>query len=63
MMKAVIDAETCIGCGLCEQLAPDVFKMEEDKAVVAIADDIPEDQLTDAQSGAEQCPVTCITIS
>ena len=61
-MKAVIDQETCIGCGLCEQVAPDVYVMEGDKAKVVV-EDVPEDKEADAQSAAEQCPVTCITVS
>ena len=61
-MKAVIDAEACIGCGLCVQVAPDVYEMQGDKAVV-IMDDIPEDKSEDAKSAADQCPVAAIVIS
>ena len=33
MMKAFVDKETCVGCGLCAGTAPDVFRMnDEDKA-------------------------------
>ena len=35
-MKAVVDKETCTGCGLCEQTCPEVFKMEDDKAVAYV---------------------------
>ena len=32
-MKAVVDQEECIGCGLCADTSPDVFKMNDaDKA-------------------------------
>jgi ferredoxin len=61
-MKAVIDADMCIGCGLCAQVAPEVYEMQDDKAIV-IGDDIPEDKVEDAKSGADQCPVTAIVIS
>jgi len=61
-MKAVIDADTCIGCGLCAQVAPDVYEMQGDKAVPKM-DDIPEDKAEDAKNGADQCPVTAIKIS
>lgn len=27
-MKAVVDKETCIGCGLCPSICPEVFSMD-----------------------------------
>ena len=61
-MKAVVDQETCIGCGLCAEVAPDIYEMRGDKAVVKM-DEIPEDKAEDAKNGADQCPVTAIIIS
>ncbi len=61
-MKATVDQELCIGCGLCAQVAPEVYEMKDDKAV-AIVSEIPEDMEEDAQNGADQCPVTAITIA
>lgn len=26
-MKAIVDENTCISCGLCENLCPEVFKL------------------------------------
>ncbi len=61
-MKAVVDMDACIGCGLCAQVAPDVYKMEDDKAVVTMAE-ISEDMAEQAQSGSDQCPVNAIAVS
>ena len=33
-MKAIVDEETCIGCGLCAETCPEVFEMVDDKAHV-----------------------------
>lgn len=61
-MKAVIDAAVCIGCGLCAQIAPEVYEMQGDKAVTK-GESVPEGQEESAQSGADQCPVNAISIS
>ena len=61
-MKIVVDEGACIGCGLCVQVAPDVYEMQGEIAVVK-AGDIPEAQADDAKNAAEQCPVSAITVS
>jgi len=60
-MNVTVDAEKCIGCGLCAQVAPGVFEMKEDKAVVVSG--IAEDKAEEAKNGAEQCPVVAIDVS
>ena len=61
-MKAIIDADTCIGCGLCADTCPAVYKMEGDKAI-AIVDTVPGGEEECAKKGAEECPVEAIKIS
>jgi len=48
----------CIGCGTCEALCPDVFKINaEGKAEV-----IKQDNLSCAKNAAESCPVQAIEV-
>jgi len=60
-MKIKIDADACIGCGLCVQVCADVYEMEGDKAVVKMGN-VPEDKADDAKNAADQCPVNAISV-
>lgn len=59
-MKAKV-LDTCVACGLCIDLCPDVFQMGDDIAEV-IVDEIPADKESLAQQSAEECPVDAIEI-
>ena len=60
-MKAIVDKEACVGCGLCVNMCDDVFKMEDDKAIV-IGGSIPENILDSAKEAASSCPVEAVKI-
>lgn len=60
-MKAWVDPQVCIGCTLCTQICPEVFRMEQDKAV-AYREPFSDTLKQACQNAAEQCPVSAITI-
>ncbi|HPZ08947.1 MAG TPA: ferredoxin [Candidatus Eremiobacteraeota bacterium] len=60
-MIAKIDSDICIGCGLCESICPEVYRMEEDKAVVYVTV-VPADAEEACKKASDECPVTAITI-
>lgn len=60
-MRANVDPEKCIGCTLCTQVCPEVFKMDDDKSV-AYMNPVPEEVKHACKEAADQCPVNAITI-
>ncbi len=61
IMKAIIDTEACVGCALCANMCAEVYKMEDDKAII-LGDSIPDDILESAKEAATSCPVEAIKI-
>ncbi|MEW5951591.1 MAG: ferredoxin [Elusimicrobia bacterium] len=57
-MKASVDKDTCIGCGLCVNDCPEVFEMQGDKAVVK--SDVPAGKEDSCKTAAANCPVQAI---
>ena len=62
-MHAMVHRETCIRCGLCPSLCPEVFDLPEGESAQVIADPVPENCLVQAQSAADSCPVGAIHTS
>jgi len=61
-MKVTIDADACVGCGLCASSCSEVYVMEGDKAVV-IGSVVPKEAEQTAKQAADDCPVTAIVVS
>lgn len=60
-MKARVNEDLCIGCGACEAVCPEVFRLEGDKAKV-IVDTVPSYQEEAVLDAAASCPVTAIEV-
>lgn len=60
MAKVTVDTATCVGCGLCEQSCPEVFKIEGDGIAHVLAQSCSTCNL---QETADQCPVNAIKVS
>mgnify|MGYP000935022828 CR=1 FL=1 len=61
-MKASVNQEICIGCGLCASICPEVFVLGDQMTSQVIADPVPESAEEAARNAAESCPVEAITL-
>lgn len=61
-MKAKVNPETCIGCGLCPSICEQVFSMNDDDLAEAIEAEIPSEYIDDAKEARDSCPVSAIDI-
>ena len=57
-MEVDIDRDGCIGCGVCEQVCPEVFRIAEDGLSEVIADPKGFEDLV--KEAADSCPVEVI---
>lgn len=56
--KLVVDKETCIGCGTCVALCPEVFELKEDGKSEVINQGACAS--CDCEAAIEQCPTQSI---
>lgn len=61
-MRAEIDRDGCISCGLCESTCPEVFRMADDGLAEVYVDAIPSEMEDSASEARDNCPVSVISI-
>jgi ferredoxin len=62
IMKASIDRDGCISCGLCTTICPKVFRMADDGLAEVYVDVVPEEVEDSAKEAEENCPVEVISV-
>jgi len=60
-MNAMVNQGACDGCGLCEEICPDIFRMEKGKATIGVVQ-IPPDRVFSCYLTAQRCPVQAIVV-
>lgn len=66
---AIVNQETCIGCGNCEGIAPDIFDLDED-GLAFVKNDLNQGSVPISESivdklaeAIEECPTDSIVVS
>lgn len=58
-MRAFVDQDACIGCGLCTGVAPEVFRMNDAGRAEAFAD-VTGRNKPDVDAAIDGCPASAI---
>ncbi|MDD2234085.1 MAG: ferredoxin [Desulfitobacteriaceae bacterium] len=61
-MIAKVDKDTCIGCGACPSICPEIFRMNDDGLAEAFVNPVPTSSEEAAHKAADGCPVEAIHI-
>lgn len=61
LMKAFIDRDGCISCGLCMDICPDVFEFADD-GLADVKQEPTRSNIHKAHEAAESCPVQVISV-
>jgi ferredoxin len=60
-MKVKVDKDLCAACGPCEEICPEIFKIEDDVAIVQM-DVVPKELEEKARRAVDECPTGAIII-
>lgn len=61
-MEAIIERNGCLGCGLCSEACPAVFRMDDEGLAEVYKKPIPPEDEKAALNASDSCPVSVITI-
>lgn len=61
-LRVIVDRSRCCGYGLCAQLCPEVYKLDENGLVYVESESIPSGLEEEAMEGAAACPAEALII-
>ena len=61
-LRVVADRSKCCGYGLCAQMCPEVYKLDEGGLVYLASDIVPAGLEEEAREGASACPAEALAI-
>jgi ferredoxin len=60
-MNITIDRDACIGCGSCVEIAPEVFRLDDEEKAIVLDEQGAEEEIV--IRAAESCPVEAIYVA
>jgi ferredoxin len=63
MARVSVDPDVCGSIGACEAMAPAVFEVPDDGAVLILLEDIPAAEYDNVRRAVADCPTRALTLS
>lgn len=60
--KVYAETSQCCGYGLCAQMCPEIYKLDDNGMVYLATDTVPDDLLEAASEGADCCPAGVLKV-
>ena len=61
-LKVIINKPACCGYGVCAEICPEVYKLDEHGMVYVDSETVPEGLEALAREGADACPQSALKI-
>lgn len=61
-LHITVDRSRCCAYGLCAQICPEIYKLDDDGIVYLEADHFPIEMQESAEEGAASCPAEAIVV-
>lgn len=61
-MRVIVDQDLCMGCGVCESIAPEIFALGDELHAKVILDPISEKYRLAVEEAIAECPEVAIMI-
>jgi ferredoxin len=61
-LRVIADRSACCGYGVCAELCPEIFKVDDIGIVSVLTDIVPEGMEAKAREGASACPTNALRV-
>jgi ferredoxin len=63
MSQVQVDRDRCVGSGVCESLAPDVFEVDDDGLLIVHREEPAADDLDGVRDAVQACPARALALA
>jgi ferredoxin len=62
-IRIVVDEDRCVGTGICESIAEDVFEVQDDGTMRLLTDEVDESDRARIEQAVARCPTAALQVT